>query len=172
MQHNSFFKSLYYRYGIIIYFYFITLHSNTYHFGFFRWVKEICGMKKTLEIFAGVKKQDVKGFRAPYLQSGGDVMFEAMAKCGLTYDTSLPAGELIQCLIAIVAHLFGLKVFIFSFDIFSSTVGENKPPMWPYTLDYKSQQLCKIKPCPTQSHPGMWEVPMVYYDDEQSPPRA
>lgn len=68
-------------------------------------------------------------------------MFEAMAKCGLTYDTSMPAGE-------------------------------NKPPLWPYTLDYKSDQLCKIKPCPKQSHPGMWEVPMVYYDDEQSPPRS
>merc|ERR1711915_897034 len=105
-----------------------------------RWVKEICGMKKTLEIFAGVKKDDVRGFRAPYLQSGGDVMFEAMAKCGVTYDTSLPASE-------------------------------NKPPLWPYTLDYKSEQQCKIEPCPKKSHPGMWEVPMVYYDDEQSPPR-
>jgi len=106
-----------------------------------RWVKEMCGMKKTLEIFAGLKAQDVRGFRAPYLQSGGDLMFEAMAKCGITYDTSLPAGE-------------------------------NKPPLWPYTLDYKSIQRCKIEPCPKHSHPGMWEVPMVYYDDEQDPPRS
>ena len=50
-------------------------------------------MKKTLEVFGQVAWKDVKGFRAPYLQSGGDTMFEAMAKCGLNYDTSLPAGK-------------------------------------------------------------------------------
>merc|ERR1712142_1076426 len=28
----------------------------------------------------------------------------------------------------------------------------------------------KICPCPKNSHPGLWEVPMVYYQDEQKPP--
>merc|ERR1712243_88157 len=104
-----------------------------------RWTKEICGMKKVLEIFGQIRAEDVKGFRAPYLQPGGDDMFEAMARCGVTYDTSLPAAE-------------------------------NNPPIWPYTLDYKSTQECKIGPCPKNSHPGLWEVPMVYYQDEQKPP--
>ena len=59
----------------------------------FRWTKEICGMKKILEIFGQIRAEDVKGFRAPYLQPGGDDMFEAMARCGVTYDTSMPAGR-------------------------------------------------------------------------------
>ena len=51
-------------------------------------------MKKMMEIFGQVRAEDVKGFRAPYLQPGGDLMFEAMRKCGMLYDTSLPAGKL------------------------------------------------------------------------------
>jgi len=43
--------------------------------------------------------------------------------------------------------------------------GENNPPMWPYTFDFKSTQDCKIGPCPKDSHPGMWEVPMIQYED-------
>merc|ERR1711872_368871 len=104
-----------------------------------RWTKEIGGMKKILEIFGQVKADDIRGFRAPYLQPGGDLMFEAMARCGIDYDTSLPAAE-------------------------------NNPPMWPYTLNYASTQECKIGPCPKNSHKGLWEVPMVYYNDEQTPP--
>merc|ERR1711942_2598 len=104
-----------------------------------RWTKEICGMKKILEIFGQIRAEDVKGFRAPYLQPGGDDMFEAMARCGVTYDTSMPAAE-------------------------------SDPPLWPHTLNYKSTQTCKIHPCPKNSHKGMWEVPMVYYHDQQNPP--
>ena len=28
-------------------------------------------------------------------------------------------------------------------------------PSWPYTLDYKQPHTCAVKPCPTESHPGM-----------------
>jgi len=101
-----------------------------------RWVKEIGGMKKILEIFGGIKSGDIKGFRSPHLQPGGDVMFDALNRSGLVYDSTLVAGE-------------------------------NNPPMWPYTLDYKSSQDCKIGPCPKNSHPQMWEVPMVQYVDEK-----
>jgi len=31
---------------------------------------------------------------------------------------------------------------------------ENKPPSWPYTLDYKLFHDCMIPPCPTRSYPG------------------
>ena len=50
-------------------------------------------MKKILEIFGQIRADDIKGFRAPYLQAGGDLMFEAMSRCGVMYDTSLPAGK-------------------------------------------------------------------------------
>jgi len=60
-----------------------------------------------------------------------------LARCGMEYDTSMPAAE-------------------------------NNPPIWPYTLNYKSTQECKIPPCPKNSHKGLWEVPMVYYNDEST----
>lgn len=45
---------------------------------------------------------------------------------------------------------------------------QNDPPIWPYTLEYLSTQTCVIPPCPTQSFPGIWEVPMVDYIDMNS----
>jgi len=36
---------------------------------------------------------------------------------------------------------------------------------WPYTLDYRIPNSCAVKPCPTLSHPGMWEIPMATIDD-------
>jgi len=31
---------------------------------------------------------------------------------------------------------------------------------WPYTLEHRMPHSCSVEPCPEQSHPGMWEVPM------------
>ena len=55
-------------------------------------MKEIGGMKKILEIFGGIKSGDIKGFRSPHLQPGGDVMFDALNRSGLVYDSTLVAG--------------------------------------------------------------------------------
>ncbi|XP_031337491.1 uncharacterized protein LOC116166626 isoform X2 [Photinus pyralis] len=52
----------------------------------------------------------------------------------------------------------------FTFDS-SMPIYENKPPSWPYTLDYKLFHDCMIPPCPTRSYPGVWEVPMVMWQD-------
>lgn len=38
-------------------------------------------------------------------------------------------------------------------------------PSWPYSLDYLMPHGCNIDPCPVQSHPGMWEVPMKTLKD-------
>ncbi|RWS03227.1 peritrophic membrane chitin binding protein-like protein, partial [Dinothrombium tinctorium] len=35
---------------------------------------------------------------------------------------------------------------------------DNKPPFWPYTLDYAINHECMISPCPTKSFPGVWKV--------------
>lgn len=40
------------------------------------------------------------------------------------------------------------------------------PPIWPFTLDYKSEHGCVIEPCPHASYPGLWEIPMVDYIDK------
>lgn len=52
----------------------------------------------------------------------------------------------------------------FTYDS-SMPVYENRPPSWPYTLDYKIFHDCMIPPCPTKSYPGVWEVPMVMWTD-------
>ena len=52
----------------------------------------------------------------------------------------------------------------FTYDS-SMPVYENTPPSWPYTLDYKIFHDCMIPPCPTKSYPGVWEVPMVMWQD-------
>ncbi|XP_025831497.1 uncharacterized protein LOC108739790 [Agrilus planipennis] len=54
----------------------------------------------------------------------------------------------------------------FTYDS-SMPIYENKPPSWPYTLDYKLFHDCMIPPCPTRSFPGLWEVPMVMWQDLQ-----
>jgi len=38
-------------------------------------------------------------------------------------------------------------------------------PSWPYTLNYRIPHTCAVKPCPTESHPGMWEIPMTAIKD-------
>jgi len=52
----------------------------------------------------------------------------------------------------------------FTYDS-SMPVYENRPPSWPYTLDYRIFHDCMIPPCPTKSYPGVWEVPMVMWQD-------
>nr|CAH0110016.1 unnamed protein product [Daphnia galeata] len=46
------------------------------------------------------------------------------------------------------------------------------PGMWPYTLDYLSQQDCQIGSCPVQSYPGKWVVPMIDLTDISGNPCA
>ncbi|XP_067623837.1 mucin-2-like isoform X2 [Eurosta solidaginis] len=52
----------------------------------------------------------------------------------------------------------------FTYDS-SLPVYENRPPSWPYTFDYKIFHDCMIPPCPTRSYPGVWQVPMVMWQD-------
>lgn len=63
-------------------------------------------------------------------------------------------------------HLFfqvgGNKMFKMLYDSnftydSSMPVYENRPPSWPYTLDYKIFHDCMIPPCPTRSYPGKFE---------------
>ena len=42
---------------------------------------------------------------------------------------------------------------------------QNKPPSFPYTLDYKIFHDCMIPPCPTKAFPGLWELPLVMWND-------
>ena len=39
------------------------------------------------------------------------------------------------------------------------------PALWPYTLDQSIPHSCSIPPCPTGTHPGLWEIPMTMMED-------
>lgn len=48
----------------------------------------------------------------------------------------------------------------FTYDS-SLPVYENRPPSWPYTLDYKLFHDCMIPPCPTRSYPGTFFFKLI-----------
>lgn len=67
----------------------------------------------------------------------GNNSFEALKESGLTYDCSWPTQTYVQ------------------------------PGLWPYTLDYKSEQDCSIGPCPDASIQGTWVIPMIDWIDQE-----
>ena len=80
---------------------------------------EIVGQREILRKWGQVKAEDVVGFRVPFLQIGGNTMYQVLYDNKFLYDSSMPTREFMD------------------------------PPMWPYTLDYQSTQECVIPPCPT-----------------------
>lgn len=110
-------------------FFFSFSHAFGEKFPKSQWAKEINGQREILHLYGGVKLEDVRGMRAPFLQIGGNRMFEMLFETNFTYDSSMP-------------------------------VFDNKPPFYPYTLDYALNHECMITPCPTKSFPGLWEVGM------------
>ncbi|XP_039311730.1 uncharacterized protein LOC105199736 isoform X1 [Solenopsis invicta] len=109
-------------------------HSFGEQFSARKWAREVAGQREILAAYGGVKLEDVRGMRAPFLSVGGNNMFKMLWDTNFTYDSSMP-------------------------------IYENRPPSWPYTLDYKLFHDCMIPPCPTRSYPGLWEVPMVMWQD-------
>merc|ERR1712203_415086 len=52
----------------------------------------------------------------------------------------------------------------FTYDS-SMPIYENRPPSFPYTMDYRIDHDCMIPPCPNKAYPGVWEVPLVMWND-------
>jgi hypothetical protein len=99
---------------------------------------EFGGEKTLIAHFANIPEDAIKGMRIPFLQLSGDNSFEVGQEIGLTYDCSWP------------------------------TQTFRNPGLWPYTLDYKSNQDCPIGPCPSEAIPGMWVVPMIDWTDQSN----
>lgn len=99
-------------------------------------MKEINGQREILHLYGGVPLHEIRGMRAPFLQIGGNKMFEMLHEANFTYDSSMP-------------------------------VFDNRPPFFPYTLDYALNHECMITPCPTKSFNGLWEVAMVMLEDQR-----
>ncbi|XP_076046293.1 chitin deacetylase 8-like [Oratosquilla oratoria] len=111
------------------------------------WVSEIKSMKEILARHASMAPEAIKGFRAPFLEVGGDKMFRALQDLGFEYDCSWSTLH--------YTNWCGTKP---------------RGAMWPYTLDYPSIQDCQIGRCPEGKYPGLWVAPMVDLQDNRGEP--
>lgn len=125
----------------------IALHSVSHNATTDYWksatVKTLAGefgdQREIVANFAKIPKEEIKGIRLPFLQmSNLGASFEMLADEGLVYDYSWP------------------------------TIHFRAPGLWPYSLDYASKQDCVIGPCPTESYPNVWVMPMISWVDEES----
>jgi len=103
------------------------------------WTKEIEGMRQMITQFAAIPKEDIRGWRSPFLQMGADEMFTALSQNNFAYDCSWATRD---------------------YGYLNMDSG-----LFPYTLDYASVQDCEIEPCPTCSYPGLWVQPMLDLED-------
>ena len=87
-----------------------------------------------------ISYDNFSGSRAPFLQGGGDNMFQMLAENSFLYDCSWPTR---------------------AYGYIDAEMG-----LYPYTLDYSSVQDCPIKPCPECAYPGLWVQPMTDLEDE------
>uniref|UniRef100_A0A0L8FTW1 NodB homology domain-containing protein n=1 Tax=Octopus bimaculoides TaxID=37653 RepID=A0A0L8FTW1_OCTBM len=107
------------------------------------WYSEIQGQREMLSTWAHIDKSEIKGMRAPFLQPGGNWQFQIISdlkRDGFKYDASLVS-------------------YIHKIDPYA-------PPIWPYTLDFPSVDDCGVKPCPDWTFRGLWEIPLVEYEDK------
>ena len=79
------------------------------------WKLEMTGVRRMIGQFANVPPCEVKGQRAPFLQGGGDTMFQMMEENNFLYDSSWPTRQ------------YGYI--------------DAEYAMFPYTLDYKTKQV-------------------------------
>lgn len=75
---------------------------------------EIVGQREILRKWGQVEAGDVVGFRAPFLQIAGNTMYQVLYDNKFLYDSSMPTQKFMD------------------------------PPMWPYTLEYRSTQECAM----------------------------
>ncbi len=101
------------------------------------WHAEITGCREVLSQYAKIPKEDIVGFRAPYL-AYSDASFNILANNGFLYESSV--GEVIG------NRSKGTDSFI-----------------WPYTFEETNGQRYSSGEGPAQPYPNLWEVPMWSY---------
>jgi len=74
-------------------YFFSCSHSFGEKFSKQEWIKEVNGQREVIHLYGGVKLEDIRGMRAPFLQTGGNRMFEMLYETNFTYDSSLPVFE-------------------------------------------------------------------------------
>lgn len=116
----------------------IASHSVTHsHMNTNTFIREAKKQKENLSKRAGIPSDKIVGWRSPFLEPVGDLQPSVLKDLGYEYDATL-------------------------------TMAKKTPKdkaITPFTLDFGWPYDCKIKPCPTKSHKGFWEVPVVSVKD-------
>lgn len=101
---------------------------------------EALGQRLNLANRSQIPKEEIVGFRSPYLIAYGNDQFEILSKAGFAYDSTL--------------------------TITKRSLIEESPV--PFTMDYGWPYPCSIPECPTDHFQGFWEVPIVTVLDKQA----
>jgi len=94
------------------------------------WFDEMVGQANIINRFGGVKMEDIRGLRVPYLKPGWNRQFLMMKEFGFVYDST------------IAAPLSDPPLWPYTLD---------------YKIPHKCIGRRK---CPSRSFPGIWEVPL------------
>ncbi|CAG9792397.1 unnamed protein product [Diatraea saccharalis] len=128
----------------------IGLHSITHRTPQSFWAEadyetlkgEFADQRQMMSHFGKIPLERIQGMRMPFLQLAGNASFQVLKSSGMTFDASWP------------------------------TITFTEPGLWPYTLDYASNQDCQLPPCPSASLEGVWVLPMVAWKDLNNNPCA
>ena len=95
------------------------------------WRAEIIGQRDNIVQHTAIPSHDVRGMRAPFLDTGGDNQYDMLRENDMSYDASFMTGP----------HDAG--------------------GAWPFTLDFVANwKYCSNLNCPKAKHPGIWQVPL------------
>ncbi|XP_057376047.1 chitin deacetylase 8-like [Daphnia carinata] len=97
------------------------------------WQREAGYQRYFLHTYGNIPLNKIQGFRAPFLQTGGDATQSALRRLGMTFDSSYTTIQLMD------------------------------PPIWPFTMDYGLTHECIIPSCSKDKHPGFWTIPMIEF---------
>ncbi|XP_077287465.1 chitin deacetylase 8-like [Arctopsyche grandis] len=123
----------------------IALHSISHESNIAYWRdasldtlnKEFADQKTMMAHFANIAVTDIKGIRMPFLQMAGNNQFQMLKNNNFQYDLTWTTQKYIS------------------------------PGLWPYTTEFSSIQECLIPPCPTESIPNVWAIPMINWVDQE-----
>ena len=100
------------------------------------WFDEMVGQANIINRFGGVKMEDIRGLRVPYLKPGWNRQFLMMKEFGFVYDSSIPA------------PLSDPPLWPYTLD---------------YKIPHKCISRRK---CPSRSFPGIWVTKFLNIKDK------
>ena len=105
------------------------------------WFDEMVGQANIINRFGGVKMEDIRGVRVPFLKPGWNRFGWSL----LTFKVCL-----LSKFVYFYRQFLMMKEFGFVYDS-SIPAPLSDPPLWPYTLDYKIPHKCiGDRKCPSR----------------------